>query len=65
MLTKVSEKRLLIAIISFVAGTVLLLNVTLFASPVRVSEKGLLYFIIAFALFVFSLISFRRSVAKQ
>ena len=65
MPTKVSEKRLVIAIISFVSSMVLLANATLFDAPVRVSEKGLLYFIIAFALIFFSLSSFRRSIVKH
>ncbi|MBD0297218.1 MAG: hypothetical protein ICV84_18820 [Flavisolibacter sp.] len=60
----VSERKLGLAILSFALGIFLATKASLFASPVLVSEKGLLFIILAIGLIVSSVFIAVRSIRK-
>ena len=64
MPTKVSEKKLAIGIIYIVIGILILLNTSVINTPVRVSEIGILYALLAFVLIGLGVRSFKRAVLK-
>ena len=64
MPTKVSEKKLAIGIIYMVIGVIVLLNTSVINTPVRVSEKGILYVLLAFVLMGLGVRSFKRAILK-
>ena len=51
MQKKVSEKRLLFAVVCFVVSLILLCNATLVTSPIQISEGGLLITVASTGLF--------------
>jgi Na+/proline symporter len=60
----VSEKKLGVAVFSFVLGIYIIAKATLFATPVTVSEKGLLLVMLAIELIIGSVLVAVRSVRK-
>jgi O-antigen ligase len=64
MPAKVSEKKLLGSILLFVSSFVFLLTVKLFADPVRFSERGLLFLLIAFVLLAIAVRQWKRAFVK-
>ncbi len=64
MPTKFSEKKLAIGISLFMLGLVVLLNTTLFASPVKVSEAGVLLSLLSVSLMVFGVTFFKSAKMK-
>ena len=64
MPTKVSERKLFASIFLFAIALLVLLNVRLFASPVHVSEMGLLRLVLAFALLLLAAKLLKRAFVK-
>lgn len=65
MATKLSEKKLLAGLILLAGAIYLVVTTTLTASPVRISEKGLLLLVSAAILFILSCKLFSRAVQKS
>jgi hypothetical protein len=64
MPAKVSERKLLVSIVLFVSSFVFLLNVKLFADPVRISEAGLVFLMMAFALLAIAVRLWKHAIVK-
>jgi uncharacterized membrane protein YiaA len=64
MPTKVSEKKLFVAIACLVIGVVLLMKVQVIEGAIRVSEKGLLLAVLSVCLLVFGAITIKRANVK-
>jgi hypothetical protein len=62
---KISEKKLVIGIISFLLGLMVLFNTTLFPKPIQVSEIGILQTVFSIALIVLGVRFFRRAIVKM
>lgn len=60
----VSEKKMLLALLLIGAGIVLLTQMTLFAMPVVISEKGLLLGALALVLFISGFIQAAKGIRK-
>ena len=54
MPTKISEKQLFLGVLLFLIGLAALLKTSLFISPVKVSERGILFLVVATVLLLFS-----------
>ena len=61
---KLSEKNLILGLFCFATGVLILINTTVFASPIRVSEKGMLLSITSCVLIALSIRLLRRAVIK-
>ena len=64
MPAKVSEKKLAFGILYMVIGVIVLLNTSVINTPVRVSEKGILFVLLAFVFIGLGIRSFKRAVLK-
>lgn len=64
MPTKISEKKLVVSILCFVAALVIFMKTPVITTPVRISEKGLLLCVVAVGLLVFAIRFFKQSVSK-
>ena len=64
MPTKVSEKKLFASVVLFISSFVLLFQVKLFDTPVRVSEKGLAFVIVSIVLMVVAVSLCKRAFTK-
>jgi uncharacterized membrane protein YiaA len=60
----VSEKKMLLALLFIGVGIFLLAQLTLFAAPVHLSEKGLLLGILALCLFVIGFILAAKAIRQ-
>ena len=60
----VSEKKLLLALLFIGLGIFLLIQTTLFAAPVLLSEKGLLLTALAVALFVLGFLQGTKAIRR-
>jgi hypothetical protein len=65
MPTKISEKKLVVGIISFVPGLIILLNTTLVSTPMQVSEMGILLSVFGVALIVLGIRFFKKAIIKM
>jgi hypothetical protein len=65
MPTKISEVKLVIGITSLILGVAILLNAKLVSTPIKVSETGILLFMLSVALIAFGIISFKTSKIKM
>ena len=64
MRRKISEKKLAIGLILLVVGGILLTNTTLIDGPVRVSEKRILFSLLAVSSIILSISFIRKSIQK-
>lgn len=64
MPAKISEKNVVVGFICLAIGIIILLNTTLFAAPIRVSEKGIVFYMVAFVIIAFGVRFFKRSAQK-
>ncbi len=64
MPTKVSEKKLAIGVVFIALGLMVLLNTTLVATPIRVSETGILFSLFSVVLIVLGIRFFKRSMIR-
>lgn len=65
MRVKISEKRLLIGVVLFLVGIAIFFNTTISRWPVRVSEKLILFNLLAIVSLVIGVIFLSRSFNKQ
>jgi uncharacterized membrane protein len=65
MPTKVSEKHLFLGIALLLIGVVILLNTTLVDRPIKISEKGLLFDLMAVVSLFFSVRFISKSIHRQ
>ena len=64
MPAKLSEKHGLMGLICLATGILLLINTSVLASPVRISEKGLFLSVLSCALILCGMYFFKRTVSK-
>ena len=64
MRRKISEKKLAIGLMLLVVGSILLTNTTLIDGPVRVSEKRILFSLLAVSSIILSISFIRKSIQK-
>jgi len=64
MRRKISEKKLVIGLILLVAGVIMLTNTTLTDGPVRISETGILFTLLAVSSIILSISFIRQSIQK-
>ena len=64
MYWKISEKKLAIGIILLVTGILLLTNAPIINTPVQLSEKGLLFALLAIGSIILSIVFIRKSIDR-
>jgi hypothetical protein len=65
MPTKISEKKLSIGIVLIALGLMVLLNATLVATPIKVSEVGILLALVSIVLIIIGIMFFKRSMIRM
>jgi hypothetical protein len=65
MPTKISEKKLSIGIVLITLGLVVLLKATLIATPIQVSEVGILLALVSIVLIITGIMFFKRSMIRM
>jgi hypothetical protein len=65
MPTKISEKKLSIGIVLIALGLMVLLNATLVATPIKVSEVGILLALVSLVLIIIGIMFFKRSMIRM
>jgi hypothetical protein len=65
MPTKISEKKLSIGIVLITLGLAVLLKATLIATPIQVSEVGILLALVSIVLIITGIMFFKRSMIRM
>jgi|GEM_PF-6646088 len=64
MRTKLSERNIILSLILFIVAIALLLTAKLFNGPVRISEKGIVFIVLAIMLSLFALRLLKKSIIR-